>query len=238
MNFPPRFFFKNLIWVAVAASCWGCLGLSPAWAERADKAQPMNIEADALRYDDLKQISVFTGRVVVSKGSIVIRGARLEVRQDPEGYQFGVVTGEAGRRAFFRQKRDGLEEYVEGEGETIEYNGRSDNVTFIHQAEMRRLVGSVVNDRVGGDVIFYDNQTDMFTVDGVGKKTPTTRPKTSGPGGIDSGIVDGGRVRAMLSPRSADTAGKPQTDLNRAPGVAPVLKSSTQLTPSNSGDKP
>ena len=49
-------------------------------AERADRNKPMNIEADAMRYDDLKQTTVFTGRVVVTKGTIIIRGARIDVR--------------------------------------------------------------------------------------------------------------------------------------------------------------
>src|SRR3954463_4281949 len=93
---------------------------APAGSEKADRTKPMNVEADALRYDDLQQTSVFTGRVVVSKGTIVIRGARMVVKQDPEGYQFGTVTAEAGKKAFFRQKRDGVDEYIEGESETIE----------------------------------------------------------------------------------------------------------------------
>ena len=37
-----------------------------AHAEKADNNKPMNIESDALRYDDLKQTSVFTGRVVMT----------------------------------------------------------------------------------------------------------------------------------------------------------------------------
>ena len=76
----------------------------------------MNIEADALRYDDLKQTSVFTGNVVVTKGTIIIRGARIDVRQDPEGYQYGVVTAAPGKLAYFKQKRDaGPDEWIEGE---------------------------------------------------------------------------------------------------------------------------
>ena len=102
------------------------LGLAvPAHAERADRNQPMNVEADALRYDDLRQTSVFTGRVVVTKGTIVIRGARLDVRQDPEGFQYGVVTAEPGKRAFYRQKREGVDEFIEGEAEVIGYDGRA-----------------------------------------------------------------------------------------------------------------
>ncbi len=75
-------------------------------AEKADRNKPMNVESDALRYDDLKQVSVFSGNVVLTKGSILIRGAQIEVRQDPEGYQYGLVTGAPGKQAFFRQKRD------------------------------------------------------------------------------------------------------------------------------------
>ena len=75
----------------------------------------MNIEADSLRYDDLQQISVFTGRVVLTKGSILIRADRLEVRQDPDGFQYGVATGSAGRLAFFRQKREAVDEFMEGQ---------------------------------------------------------------------------------------------------------------------------
>src|SRR5262249_35679051 len=98
------------------------LAAAPAGAEKADRNKPMNVEADALRYDDLKQTSVFTGKVVVTKGTILIRGARIDVRQDPEGYQYGVVTAEPGKLAFYRQKREGVDEFVEGEGETIEYD--------------------------------------------------------------------------------------------------------------------
>src|ERR1035437_7884972 len=91
-----------------------------AYAEKADRDKPMNVESDSLRYDDLKQTSVFTGRVVLTKGTILIRGAKIDVRQDAEGFQFGVVIAEPGKLAFFRQKREGLDEYIEGEGETIE----------------------------------------------------------------------------------------------------------------------
>lgn len=167
-----------------------------AYAEKADRAQPMNIESDTLRHDDLAQLSVFTGNVVLTKGSIVIRGERLEVRQDPDGYQFGVVTALPGKRAYFRQKRDTApgapEEFIEGEGETIDYDGRADRVKFIHRAEMRRLVDGKVADNVRGDVIVYNNITDVYTVDGNAGK--------SGPGN------PGGRVRAILAPRGGPGA--------------------------------
>ena len=179
----------------------------PAGAEKADRGKPMNVEADALKYDDLKQTSVFTGKVVVTKGTILIRGARIDVRQDPEGYQYGVVTAEPGKLAFYRQKRDGVDEFIEGEGETIEYDGKADRVKFIKRAEMRRIRGGTLADEVVGSLITYDNSTDVFTVDG-GPASPAT----------------GGRVRAVLTPKPGASA--PATTTT---GPAANLRPSTTL---------
>ena len=185
-----------------------------AWAEKADRNKPMNIESDALRYDDVKQVSVFTGRVILTKGTIQIRGGQIEVRQDPDGYQFGTVTGTADALAFFRQKRDGLEEFIEGEGETIEYDGRADTVKFIKKAQLRRLRGTTLGDEITGSVIFYENLTDMFRVDGGATKGAAGTPGTPGP-----------RVRAMLTP-------KPSAAESASPAAAtpiPPLRATSSL---------
>lgn len=201
---------------------------APAVAEKADRNKPMNIEADALRYDDLKQTSVFTGRVVLSKGTILIRGGRLDVRQDPEGYQFGLVTAEPGKLAFFRQKRDGVDEFIEGEGELIEYNGRADTIKFVNRAQLRRFKGAVLNDEMSGGTIIYDNTVDVFTVDG-----GTTR---------GSPAATGGRVRAVLTPKpdAADAPAPPQSPSSTRPGAAqqtlPGLRPTTTL--GNPGGSP
>ena len=163
-------------------------------AEKADKNKPMNVEADALRYDDLKQTSVFTGRVVLTKGTILIRGSKVDVRQDPEGYQYGVVTAETGKLAYYKQKREGLDEYIEGEADVIEYDGKADRVKFLKRAELRRLRGATVADEMTGSLITYDNTTDVFTVDGsLGGSTTTAG-------------VPPGRIRAVLSPRNTASA--------------------------------
>jgi lipopolysaccharide export system protein LptA len=190
-------------------------------AEKADRNKPMNIEADALRHDELKQTSVFTGRVVMTKGSIVLRGARLDVRQDADGYQYGVVTAEPGKRAFFRQKRDtpagAPDEFIEGESEVIEYDGKADNVRFITRAEMRRYRESVVTDDVSGAVIVYNNLTDVFTVDG---------QKRSTAGAPGDAPAPGGRVRAVLSPAKE----QPASVAAPAPAASgPVLRPSNSL---------
>lgn len=201
-----------LLLCALACASWG------ARAEKADRNKPMNIEADALRHDELKQTSVFSGRVVMTKGTIVLRGAQLEVRQDADGFQYGVVTAEQGKRAFFRQKRDTApgapDEFVEGEGELIEYDGRADKVRLIRRAELRRYREATLTDELAGALIVYNNLTDVFTVDG----------QKTAPAGTSAG-TPGGRIRAVLSPKEPASSAQPAP----APADAPALRSSPEL---------
>ena len=159
-----------------------------ASAEKADRDKPMNIEADNLVHDELNQVSIFTGRAVLTKGSLVMRGARIEIREDPDGYQSGVILPEPNKRAFFRQKREGSNEFMEGEGLRIEFDGKSDLIKLIDNAEARRYRGAVLSDQMFGNLIIYDNLADVLSVDGQATK--------------DGSKVGSGRVKAVLAPRS------------------------------------
>lgn len=170
----------------------------------------MSIEADSLRYDDARQVSVFTGKVVITKGSIVIRGQQVEVRQDAQGNQFGTVTASSTEPAYFRQKREGVDEFIEGEAQSIEYDGKADTVRFAQKAQLRRYRGATLADEISGAVIVYDNGKDLFTVDGGVKQGSLGAP--------------GGRVRAMLTPKPEGAAPvapaahlRPATSLPGAP---------------------
>ena len=203
--------FHSFVTVALLA-----LLAMPVAAEKADRDKPMNAEADALRYDDLKQTSVFTGNVVITKGTTIIRGAQVDVSQDPEGYQLAVATAAPGKLAYYRKKRDGVDEYIEGEGERIEYDSRADLVKFIKRAVVRRYKGATLSDETTGALIVYDNNTDTFSVDASAKSAGAANP--------------GGRVRAMISPRGA----APGTTALPAPAgasgaTAPQLRPSTTL---------
>lgn len=158
----------------------------PAHAEKADQFKPLNFVADSARSDDAQQVNVLTGNVDITKGTMILRAARVEVRHNADGTQFAVATGGSGGRSYFRQKREGFDEFIEGESERIEYDGAADTVKFIGKAEMRRLRGSAVSDEVAGQTIVYNNAADVFQVVG-------------GP----SSAAPGGRVRGMLSPRAA-----------------------------------
>ncbi len=159
-----------------------------ASAEKADRNKPMTIEADNLLHDELNQVSIFTGRAVLTRGSMVMRGTRIEMREDADGYQFGVILPEPNKRAFFRQKREGVDEFMEGEAFRIEFDGRADRIKLIDNAEVRRYRGVTLGDQMTGKLIIYDNLTDVFSIDG--QRTE------------EGGKSSGGRVRAVLAPRN------------------------------------
>lgn len=191
--------------VSVLAVSLFCVGA--AQAEAADRDKPMNIEADALRYDEAKQTSVFTGNVVLTKGTIIMRGKQIEVQQDARGNQVGVLTGTASAPGFFRQKREGLDEWIEGEGVRIDYDSKSEIIRFTGDAVLRRYRGSQVNDEARGNLIVYNSATEVFTVRG------------NEAGGNAAG--PSGRVRAMLTPIPSEAT---------APAPAPA--SPAKLRPS------
>lgn len=155
-----------------------------------DTNKPVNIEADRGSYDDLKQLAVFTGNVVMTRGSLAIRADRVEVKQTPEGFQYGSAFGNNDRLATFRQKRPGLEQYIEGYGNRIDYDGQNDIVTLNQRAQMRRLEGGNVFDEISGHTITYNNRTDVYNVVSGASATNPGNPQ--------------GRVRATIVPRPRD----------------------------------
>jgi len=154
----------------------------PARAERADRTKPINLESDSMRVDDAQKTSVFDGKVVMTQGTLTIRADRITVRQDKEGHQYGSASGNP---ATFRQKRDGADEFIEGEAERIEYNGKIDKVEFFNRARLKREPA----DEVRGDYISYDSRTEYFTVTGGAAPAAGGRPP--------------GRVQAVIQPRNS-----------------------------------
>lgn len=172
----------------LVAALLGALVAAPAHAERADRNQPLNFAADALRYDDARQTNVLTGNVVITKGTMTLRAGQVEVKQTPDGHQVAVALAAKGRAAFFRQKREGLDEYIEGEAQRIEYDSRADTLRMKGDAVLRRYRGNTLADEVAGQAITFDNGADLFSV-----------------AGGAAGSQDG-RVRGVLGPRSTAPA--------------------------------
>lgn len=175
-----------------AAAAWSA---APLRAEKADRSKPMTIEADQPGSVDLqRQVVIFNGNVVISQGTMVLRADRVELRERPDGYREAKAVGTAERPASFRQKRDGVDETVEGAAERIEFDAKTDTLRFVGNAAVRRLRAGVVADEITGSLITWDNTNELFRVTG-GAVTPNNPT---------------GRVRAVLAPREEPPASAPK----------------------------
>ncbi|HEY6513389.1 MAG TPA: lipopolysaccharide transport periplasmic protein LptA [Burkholderiaceae bacterium] len=181
----------------------------PAAAERADRTKPLTMEADQpCTVDLVRQVSVCSGNVVIAQGTLVIRADRVELRELPDGYRTATAIGAPGKRAAYKQRRDGGLEELEGSADRVEYDARNDTLRFVGNAQVRRMRGSVAAEDIQGSVIVWDNAAELFSVQG-GAATPGN---------------PGGRVRAVLSPRADPAAPAPS-----APAATPALQPSTTL---------
>jgi len=165
---------------------------SAALAERADRQKPINVESDRMNADDLKQVAVFQGRVVVTQGTFMLCADQVTIREDKEGNQSGTAVGNP---ATFREKRDNVDEWIEGEAQRIDYDNKNETVELFNRAKVNRE-----KDEVRGDYIAYDAKTEFI-------KVQHDKDQTA------SAPVKEGRVSAVFQPRSraADGATAPHT---------------------------
>ena len=164
-----------------------CLVSVCAFAEKADRDKPTQVEANRMSADDARRLNVFEGDVVVSKGTMRLNADRLVVRQDAEGFQSATATG---RPARFRQRQDpkpGEKEgiWVVGEALRIELDDREQKIELFERARVNRG-----GDEVAGDYILVDQRSEFYQV-------------SSGKGAAK------GRVKAVIQPKpSGAEAGK------------------------------
>lgn len=157
-----------------------------AHAEKADSEKVTDIAADQMTYDDVKQINVFIGNVVLTRGTLIMKAGRVVVTQDRAGYQSATMYAAPGALATFRQKRDGGPNlWVEGEAERIEYDGHAELVKLFTRAKLRRLEGPKPTDEIEGDFISYDSRVEFISVN---NNAPGAKPGT-------------GRIKAVIQPR-------------------------------------
>lgn len=178
----------------------------PAHAERADRDKPLNIEADRMTADDAKQTVVFEGRVVLTQGTFVLRAEKLTVRQDTAGSQFGVAVGNP---ATFREKRDGADEWIDGEAMRIEYDGKAQLVELFDKARITRD-----KDEVRGNYISYDQRAEVYRVQGAKEFRPSP-PRDA-------------RVRAVIQPKKKDDGAPPRRETPLELKPAPTLEGARQ----------
>jgi lipopolysaccharide export system protein LptA len=162
----------------------------PAFAEKADKDKPTQIEANRMSADDTRRMNIFEGNVVLTKGTIAVRAERIVVRQDAEGYQLTTASGAPVR---FKQKQDPKEgekegRWMDGEALRIEIDDRTQTIELFENARVNRG-----GDEVAGNYIFVDQRSEFFSVS-PGKAAKEGQPP--------------GRVRAIIQPKAPENSKK------------------------------
>lgn len=189
-------------------------GSPAAQAEKADRDKPTNIEADTVTVDDIKKIQIFEGNVQLTKGTLIFRAERIVVTQDENGFQRSVSTGTK-TLPRFRQKREGRDEYIEGEAERIEYDTKTEKTDFYNRAWVKSGM-----DEVRGQFISYDGKAENYVV-------------TSGPNGTRAKPGSNERVRAVIQPRNTKPANAVPASPKAPAQVDGIsLKETTTLSPS------
>jgi len=184
----------------LAAAALLALVLAPAHAERGDREKEIVVGADRLTADDANRTSTFEGNVVVTQGTMRMTAGKVVVKEDAQRHKFYVASGSP---VTFRQKRDKVDEWVEGFAERAEFDDRDDVLKLYNKA----LVKSNQNE-LAGDFISYDMKREVAEVSGAppGKSAP----------------ANAGRVKVIILPPKKAAEGEEK----KAPAAPPLpLKS-------------
>lgn len=171
------------------------LGQPSAHAERADREKPITLEANKVTIDDIKRVQILEGSVILTQGTLMIQSDKIVVTEDQYGFQRGVAFGGKGGLARFKQKREGSEEWIEGEAERIEYDTRTEVAELFHRAWIKSG-----QDQLKGEYIWYDAISERYLA-------------SAG----ESSLKKPSRVRAIIQPKTREAA--PPANSNSPSGI-------------------
>ncbi len=129
---------------------WLLLAL-PVFALSTDKDQPIEVEADTAELDDVKNVSIYRGNVVVIQGSIRMTGDVMTVYQtDSDDLDYLIMEG---KPATYKQLPDDSQIYDEAEALRMEYHEIKNKIILISRALVKQE-----GLRFSGDRIDYDTE--------------------------------------------------------------------------------
>lgn len=139
-----------------------------AHAERADREKPIVFSADtseAVNYETKE--ATLSGNVIITQGTMMIRADRVKFRQNPDNSLSATAYG---KPISFRQKRDDVDEFVEGYALRAEYDGQKELLELFDQALLKRE-----DDEIRSNYISYNTGTEIFRAEG---RFNSTRPES------------------------------------------------------------
>ena len=141
----------------------------PALADRNDNSKPMDFKSQRAHMDDLHKTYNYAGQVRMNQGTRQLTADKVVIKQDAAGFSKSVATGTAQKLAHVKQRENDGKGWMEGWGERIEYDDRTDKFIFFDQAHIKTST-----DDAKGDVIIYDNVTERYQILAKGQPIPDT----------------------------------------------------------------
>ena len=143
---------------AAAAAAVVAVAVIPfAHAERADREKEIVLVADKGVADDANKTSTFEGNVVITQGTMRITAAKVTLREK-DNFKYYVASGAP---VTFRQKRDKVDDWIEGFAERAEFDDRDDVLKLFNRAKVKSSQNEIT-----GEFITYDMRRELAEVTG------------------------------------------------------------------------
>ena len=133
------------ITLAVLAMC----GAAPAFALSSDKEQPINVEADSVEIDHNTGISVYTGNVTLTQGSIHLDADTVTLYSRNNDIEKAIAEG---KPAHYRQRPDGKSEDVRAQSLRMEYYTGTGKLVLLDGAHVWQEQNQFSGNRIEYDV--------------------------------------------------------------------------------------
>lgn len=149
-----------------------------------DRDVPLQFDAGQMKIDAKRRVRMLTGGVQLTRGTFWLSSQQVELRETAQGGDLAIATSGAGQQARFKQRREGLDEVIDGQADRIEYDSKTETVRLIGNALLKRLRGTEVTEEVSGQIIVYEHGRETFEVQGgssgsrvKGVVTPQPKPE-------------------------------------------------------------
>lgn len=156
---------------------------SIAMALASDRDQPIELEADTADIDDLKGVSVYTGNVILTQGSMVIKADKLTLYNDNDKELEKAVAVGNKKLASFKQRPEGKSQDFKARAETMIYYLKKDKIHLLKKAYVQQD-----GDTFSSSKIIYDTKKE--TVIATSQKDSQGKP-----------VAGGNRVKVTIQPR-------------------------------------
>lgn len=133
------------------------LGSASAFALPNDRDQPIHIQADNAHLDDKQGVATYTGDVIITQGSMMIKGNTVTMTRAASG-DIDVVTS-VGNLAYFEQQQSAAKpDKMKGWAVTIQYQAQKDMVILTDRAKVENE-----GNTTEGEKIVYNTKTQVAT---------------------------------------------------------------------------